>query len=96
MAKPSLKTAYLIALVVLGISFVFYSMNSSEGFYASYSPNTNTPSAQKCFSYCNGDLSAGTYGAFDWCGGNYWNHNSKETTNTCTSKGACNCSAKRM
>lgn len=95
MAK-SLKTAYLIALVVLGIFFVFYFMKSSEGFYSDYSSNTNAPSAQKCFGYCNGDLSAGTYGSFDWCDGNYWVHNAAQTTNKCTSKGSCNCSEKRM
>ena len=60
MSKPSLKNAYLIALVVLGISFVFYFMNSAEGFYAKTVKNiiltsSTQSSAQNCFNYCNGD-----------------------------------------
>ena len=71
-------------------------MNRSEGFYSDYSSNTIAPSAQKCFGYCSGDNSVGTYASFDWCNGSYWEHNSAQTTNKCALKGSCNCSAKRM
>ena len=97
MAKPYLKTAYLIALVVLGISFVFYFMNSAEGFYANNHILTSTTQsgAQQCFEYCNGDVSSGTYSNYEWCGDGFMNTSGATTKRTCTSNNACKCINKR-
>ena len=96
MAK-SLKTAYLIALVVLGIFFVFYFMNSSEGFYANNILTSSTQSsAGNCFSYCNGDSSSGTYKNYVWCSDNGFVSTSGATTSTqCTTNNSCKCISKR-
>ena len=96
MAK-SLKTAYLVALIILSIFFVFYFMNSSEGFYAKNNILTSTTqsSANNCFSYCNGDSSSGTYANYEWCDNGFVNTSGGITKSKCSTSTSCKCISKR-